>query len=291
MLSKILLLLVNDNETDRSVFMHILSVTEADIREAATGEEALKLLNKEIFDCIILDYQLPDCNSATLIKIIREMGFTIPIVVTTNCGDELIAVEMMKAGAQDYVPKDKAPELLIRAITNAIELKKTSVQSDYYKNFYDNAPIGFFSESKLTRKFVKANPAFLKMINVGSLEDLEKIEAYDIIDPDVKAEIHKEIEKNGFVRELEVPVRTMDGQPRWWLSNVTFCTQKCAKEGGKCLPTCPGNGCIEASVIDITAKKHLELQLEELKAKELDSLKEIQAAIDIRLKEFDLNLI
>ena len=159
--NKVLLLLVDDNEIDRIMFIRLLSITESDVREAKTGEEALKFLINEPFDCIILDYMLPDFDGLTLIKLIRNMGFTIPIVVTTGCGDELLAVEMIKNGAQDYIPKDKASELLVRSVENAIKLKNTSLESKYYENFYNNSPIGFFSECLETGQFVKVNSSFL----------------------------------------------------------------------------------------------------------------------------------
>jgi CheY-like chemotaxis protein len=283
--NKILLLLVDDNEIDRMVFIKLLEITDSEIREAENGQEALNFLRKECFDCVILDYRLPDFDGLTLIKEIRK-EFTIPIIVTTGFGDELLAVEMMKNGAQDYIPKQMAPELLVRSIENVIKLKSTELESQYYQNFYNNSPIGFFSESVETGEFVKTNPTFLNMINVKNIEELNNIKAYDIVDAKIRQKTIETIKEKGSIKDIELNIKTIDGQSKWCLATLTFCANKCKIEGGKCLKHCPGTKCVEGSIIDITEKKQLELELQELQMKELESLKEIQFAINERLKDY-----
>lgn len=283
--NKILLLLVDDNEFDKALFVKLLEITESEIREAKTGAQALSFLKKEPFDCIILDYKLPDFDGLTLIKEIRK-EFTVPIIVTTEFGNELIAVEMIKNGAQDYIPKDMASELLVRAVENAIKLSASTLESKYYQNFYHNSPIGFFSECLETGKFVKANPAFLNMINVKNADELNNVNAIDIVDPKIRQKVIETIKEKGSIEDFEANVKTVDGQSKWWLANLTFCSRKCKTEGGKCLKACPGLMCIEGSVIDITDKKRLEFELQKLQTKELESLKEIQLAINERLKDY-----
>ncbi|MFD1000766.1 response regulator [Ohtaekwangia kribbensis] len=58
------------------------------------------------FDCIFLDYLLPGENGLSLLKKIRDTGIKTPIVIFTSQGNENIAVELMKAGASDYIVKN-----------------------------------------------------------------------------------------------------------------------------------------------------------------------------------------
>ncbi len=58
------------------------------------------------FDCIFLDYLLPGENGLSLLKKIRDTGIRNPIVIFTSQGNENIAVELMKAGASDYIVKN-----------------------------------------------------------------------------------------------------------------------------------------------------------------------------------------
>ncbi len=77
------------------------------------------------FDLVLLDYRLPDINGLNLIAEIKALNLDLPIIVLTGQGDEEIAVEIMKAGAADYISKGKIePESLAKAITSAIRIHK-----------------------------------------------------------------------------------------------------------------------------------------------------------------------
>ncbi len=94
--------------------------SEQNINRATASEIDL---NK--FDLILLDYRLPDINGLQLIEQIKSLDIKVPIIVLTGQGDEEIAVEMMKAGAADYLSKGKIePDNLTKAIHSAIRLHK-----------------------------------------------------------------------------------------------------------------------------------------------------------------------
>jgi signal transduction histidine kinase len=82
----------------------------------------LRLLEEKGADCVILDYRLgPYCGLETL-RAIRERGDDTAIVLVAGLGTEMVAVEALQRGAQDYLAKSAlAPEVLQRAITNAVE--------------------------------------------------------------------------------------------------------------------------------------------------------------------------
>ena len=78
-------------------------------------------------DCLLLDYRLGEHDGLEMLASIRTLGNDVPIIVLTGAGNEAVAVEAMKRGAQDYMIKDvvapevMTPKALYRAITNAIE--------------------------------------------------------------------------------------------------------------------------------------------------------------------------
>lgn len=95
------ILVVDDDAVDRMAIVKDLDGL-ANIFEAKTGSEAINLIKKVDFDCIILDYKLPDFDSTHIIKLFNHK----PIIVVTGSGDELLAVKLMKLGVKDYLPKD-----------------------------------------------------------------------------------------------------------------------------------------------------------------------------------------
>ncbi|MEM9510607.1 MAG: ATP-binding protein, partial [Cyanobacteria bacterium P01_E01_bin.35] len=69
------------------------------------------------------DYHLPDIDGLNLIAEIKALNLDLPLIVLTGQGDEELAVEMMKAGAADYISKGKIePYSLTKAISGAIRI-------------------------------------------------------------------------------------------------------------------------------------------------------------------------
>lgn len=125
-------LIVDDDDVDRMAVRRALRTANFsfDSTEVLDCSAAIEVLEKQAFDCVLLDYLLPDGNALSLIQKLRKMGQMLPIVVLTGQGDEQIAVEVMKAGASDYLVKDKvSPAKLRRIIQGAIRLYMAEVQA------------------------------------------------------------------------------------------------------------------------------------------------------------------
>ncbi|MDX2137587.1 MAG: PAS domain-containing protein [Chloroflexota bacterium] len=119
-------LLVEDNPEDRVLIKAFLSRIpdyQYYVTEAKTGEEMLRLCSEQSFDCLLLDYMLPDTDGLELIAHLRatRRSARLPIIIMTGQGSESIAVRAIKSGAQDYLTKaEYTSEKLHIAITNAI---------------------------------------------------------------------------------------------------------------------------------------------------------------------------
>ena len=125
MQQEIRFLVIDDDEVDRTLVRRSLTKAGfiANITEAASAEEALTLIHHHSFDFGFLDYLLPDSDGLELLLALREAGLGVPIVVLTGQGDEKIAVELMKAGASDYLTKSLVkPERLKQTVENALRL-------------------------------------------------------------------------------------------------------------------------------------------------------------------------
>lgn len=94
-------------------------------------EVGLKLLETAPFDAVLLDLMLPDSRGMETIEKVTKAGHELPVLVMTNLGDEQMAFEAMRLGAQDYMVKATSDSrLLKRAIWYAIERRKLLTQSE-----------------------------------------------------------------------------------------------------------------------------------------------------------------
>lgn len=134
-------LIIDDDLIDRILVQHSLKKAGMNIlfSEAENCSEALRILAHESFDCIFVDYRLPtgkDCPSSiqdglTLIQYIRElMKIESPIVILTGHGDEQVAVNLMKAGAKDYLSKSRiSPESLSQILRNVVRVYRAEAET------------------------------------------------------------------------------------------------------------------------------------------------------------------
>ena len=69
-------------------------------------------LDKETWDAIIADYSMPQFSAPAALKLLQSRGLDLPFIVVSGTIGEDVAVEMMKAGAHDYIMKDNLTRLV-----------------------------------------------------------------------------------------------------------------------------------------------------------------------------------
>jgi signal transduction histidine kinase len=119
------LLLVDDDRVDRMAVRRALreAGVDAEVTEVDSAEGCLAALGAGAFDAILLDYRLPGRSGLEALQDIRARGIRTPVLMLTGHGDELLAVELMKAGAADYIPKASLrPERLGQGLRHAVLL-------------------------------------------------------------------------------------------------------------------------------------------------------------------------
>jgi signal transduction histidine kinase len=123
---------VDSDEVDRLRLRRALKIAglHFTMAEAADGLAALALLSQQSFDCAFLEYRLPRQDGGQVLRQLRAGGIDIPVIFLTGLGDERLAVDLMKAGAADYIAKDlMTADGLARSLRQVLRLHKAEKQT------------------------------------------------------------------------------------------------------------------------------------------------------------------
>ncbi|NNB93080.1 response regulator [Corallococcus exiguus] len=120
-------LLVDDGMADRLAVSRALAKDpdmQWEVVPVSSAEDALAYLSANAVDAMLLDYHLPGMNGVSMLQKLAELALPrVPaVVVLTGSGNERVAVDAMKAGAQDYLVKEAfSPERLRRSLRAAVD--------------------------------------------------------------------------------------------------------------------------------------------------------------------------
>lgn len=121
------ILLVDDDSGDRKQLKRILSRASIDcvVVEADSVSKAIDTDHEDSFDCIFLDFQMPEMDGLTALRAFLNRWPGAALIMSTGQGDEKIASEAIKAGAVDYINKRDINETTIgKIIANSLSIMK-----------------------------------------------------------------------------------------------------------------------------------------------------------------------
>ncbi|HVN71854.1 MAG TPA: response regulator [Desulfomonilia bacterium] len=123
------ILLVEDNEGDARLIREMFrSIPDVELTRADSLSTALEYLRHHSAEIVLLDLGLPDSHGLATVTSFAARMQALPIVVLTGLGDDMLALDALKAGAQDYLVKGLVePEMLMRSIRYAKERKLVEV--------------------------------------------------------------------------------------------------------------------------------------------------------------------
>ena len=130
------ILVVDDEEIVRDVVVRYLERDGYATLQAATGGEALRLLDRELPSLVVLDVMLPEHDGLEICTWIRERS-DLPVIMLTARGEEADRIAGLELGADDYLTKPFSPRELAVRVRNLLRRAGTQPQLGESTSFGD----------------------------------------------------------------------------------------------------------------------------------------------------------
>jgi two-component system, OmpR family, response regulator len=117
------ILLVDDEEDFRTTLVKRLQKRHLNVFGAESGYKALDLMNKLIFDVVVLDVKMPGMDGIETLKEIKKKNPLVEVILLTGHASIESGIEGMKLGAFDYVMKPVNIDDLLEMIRKAYDRK------------------------------------------------------------------------------------------------------------------------------------------------------------------------
>ena len=189
-------LIVEDSKIDaRLLILELKHGGFEPLHERVETADALRAaLRNTSWDIILCDYTLPDLTGLEALAILKETGSDTPFIIISGAIGEEVAVEAMKAGAHDYIMKDRRQRLL-PAVER--ELREAAMRREHrqveaalresegkFRLLVENAPDAIFVHVGGLLAYL--NPAAVRFFGAESAESLLGTPLIDHIHPDAR---------------------------------------------------------------------------------------------------------
>ena len=124
------ILLVDDEVVFTDNMMQLLTGRGYRVTAVNSGDSAIRRLENENFDVVVLDLKMPGMDGITTLKEIKKLGLFTETLILTGHGSIDTALEAIKLGAYDYLSKPCEIDELVAKIEGAWEKKDDSEKKD-----------------------------------------------------------------------------------------------------------------------------------------------------------------
>lgn len=191
------ILVVDDEKGIREGCRRILAGEGYTVDVAENGNAGLELVKTNNYDLLIIDLMMPGMGGLEMMSRVREIDAEVIMIVITGFATIETAVDAIKHGAYDYIPKPFTPESLVAVVNRGLETRRLRLQTRKLMEERDQKLLELASEKSKMHAIINSmadgvlvvnrenqlvlwNPALIKMLNInGQIESGKNIE--DII--------------------------------------------------------------------------------------------------------------
>jgi PAS domain S-box-containing protein len=281
------LLLVEDSENDAALLVRLLSKAgyEVQSERVDTAAAMQNALEKQAWDVVISDYSMPQFSAKAALEILQKTGQDVPFIVVSGTMGEETAVAMLKAGAYDYVMKDRLSRL---APAVERELKEAEIRREQrdaeqslresearFSTVFRSSPVSIGITRLEDGQVIDANAAWEKMTGYSRAEaaDRSPVDLNLWVDAADHQRLVEQLRQQGTVQNFEFPARHKSGAIYELLMSAEMIELA-------------GVPCILTMAQDITERKRSETQIK----RQLEYLNTLRAIDTVITSSFNLRI-
>ena len=250
------ILVVDDNELIGQNLARLLNQHGFKAQYRNSAGNALNMLKKDKFySFLITDIIMPGMDGIELMHSVKNDCHDLCIIAMTAHSDRYSYMDVLEAGATDFIRKPFSPEELEAKIKRCIIERESKKR---YRSLIANIPVGLFRNTPgVHGEFIMANPALAKMFGYDSLEEFLKVQVSDLYaDQHEYVTFSNKLLSQGNVESKELRMKKKDGTPIWGMATVRVVQD----DSGKIV-------CFDGQIEDITKRKEAELERTKLEAR------------------------
>ncbi len=123
-----LILIVEDDPALRLGCVQAMQLAGLPVEGVASAEQALTRIMQGGEGVVVTDRRLPKADGLSLVRLCQQHDKALPVIMITGHGDINLAVDAMRSGAYDFIPKPFAPEHLTEVVRKALEKRLLSLE-------------------------------------------------------------------------------------------------------------------------------------------------------------------
>jgi diguanylate cyclase (GGDEF)-like protein/PAS domain S-box-containing protein len=176
-------LIADDESINRTILSHILTRSGYQVTAVANGQEALDAAEAQSFDLIMLDLVMPEMNGMDCLIAIRNKPHLadLPVIMVTADKDQHTVVEAFQLGANDYVTKPIAPEIMLARIGTHLKLHRAGCElrksEERYSLASRGANVGLF-DWDIPQSYIYLSPRWKGLLGYADEEMGSQIEEW-----------------------------------------------------------------------------------------------------------------
>ena len=166
-------LIVDDSPADRALFRAVLSRAGFSVHEAAYGRDALARAREVLPHIIVLDVNLPDTDGHSVCRELRaDPQFApVPILMLTAQHREADVIAGLEAGADDYIAKDEAPQIILARVRRLVRYRQMATVASLNEGMAQVGRLlaGIVHEIRGPLSVIRGNAEILKL-QIGGID-------------------------------------------------------------------------------------------------------------------------